>query len=980
MMGSTKAFAKTLSVLAAAALGLAACSGDSSSSSRSLSYELNSRQFFVEESLGSVQFQGGASLDLSLSIGSSAFRSTDEGNNFFYTLSDRGPTFDCSESQAIIGVANLCGGNAGTVFALPQFAPQIQKWKLSGVGTKLSIEKLETIRISTQNGSDVNGLPNEGSGEVGYDPNGNELGTSANGFDPEALVRLNNGRFWVADEYGPSLVLLESDGRIVRREVPQGRGVDYVAAGYTVSEGFLPGILARRQVDRGISALAVTPDNEFLYFVMEAPLANPSVAAVADSRVVRIVKLALNDDGSIASVDGEYLYRLDTPSQFATKHDGKGALDTGEFVSQSEVRVTEAAAVDVDSLVVVEQARDVSKYYRINLANATSILGSQWDQESTSPSLEEQFLVSDAPFVVKQLGFDSLSMPLPAGIDALGENIEGLALLSSAFVAVVSDNRYGVYDQSSAGARSRISILPLGSFIISSTPPYRPSLDYAESASYQRADAQPDTGAAEIVAVDTTNDQLFVVNAQLGIVEVLDIETPLQPTLLGQLDIAAAATDSGVTLGAINSVAVGTQHVAVAIENSDRQQNGIAALYNLEDLTLAATFEVGAGPDMLTFDLLAQRLLVANEGEPNDDYSIDPEGSVTLIDLTDGVDAAEVTQIGFSEFNAGGARASELPAGVRVFGPGASVAQDLEPEYIGVALNNNKAFVSLQENNAVAVIDFDSKSVSEIFALGTKDFGVKGNELDVNDDGSINFGLWPGVVGMYQPDAIAAYQFAGKNFFVTANEGDARDYSGFSEELRASDLDGVSGPDIDPANPSANAAADDNQLGRLKVSSEAGNTDADNDIEEISAFGARSFAIWDEEGNLVFDSGADLLRVTHALLGNNANDRDTRSDDKGAEPEGLTLIASLGRVYAFIGLERTGGIAVYDVTSPYGVQFVQYVNNRNFAADLQNETGDVGPEGLTGFLKEGVGYIVVGNEVSGNVRIFELDAGNSVSD
>jgi len=389
---------------------------------------------------------------------------------------------------------------------------------------------------------------------------------------------------------------------------------------------------------------------------------------------------------------------------------------------------------------------------------------------------------------------------------------------------------------------------------------------------------------------------------------------------------------------------------------------------------------VGAGPDMLTFDLLAQRLLVANEGEPNDDYSIDPEGSVTLIDLTDGVDAAEVTQIGFSEFNPGGARASELPAGVRVFGPGASVAQDLEPEYIGVALNNSKAFVSLQENNAVAVIDFDSKSVSEIFALGTKDFGVKGNELDVNDDGSINFGLWPGVVGMYQPDAIAAYQFAGKNFFVTANEGDARDYSGFSEELRASDLDGVSGPDIDPANPSANAAADDNQLGRLKVSSEAGNTDADNDIEEISAFGARSFAIWDEEGNLVFDSGADLLRVTHALLGNNANDRDTRSDDKGAEPEGLTLIASLGRVYAFIGLERTGGIAVYDVTSPYGVQFVQYVNNRNFAADLQNETGDVGPEGLTGFLKEGVGYIVVGNEVSGNVRIFELDAGNSVSD
>ncbi len=978
MMGSTKAFAKTFTLLATAALGLAACSGDRDSSGRSLSYELNARQFFVEESLGTVQFSGGNSLTLGLSIGSGAFRSVDEGNNIFYTLSDRGPSFPCADSQQVIGVSNFCADNSGTVFAIPEFAPRIQKWKLSGIGTKLSLEQLDTIVIGASLTEDANGLPNpqaQGGGENGYDNNGTELSRSVNGIDPEALVRLSNGRFWVADEYGPSLLLLDEDGRMLRREVPEGRAVDYSSASYTVSEDFLPGILSRRQIDRGISALALSPDNQFLYFVMEAPLANPNISAAAASRVVRIGKLALNEDGSIASIVGEYLYRLDSPAQFATKHNGQGALDNGEFVSQSEVTVTEAAAVDVDHLVVVEQARGVSKYYRVNLANAVSVLGSQWDQVNTSPSLEEQYLLADVPFVTKQLGFDSLSKPLPAGIDPLGEYTEGMALLSSNFVALVEDNRYGVYDQSAAGRRNRIAVLPLGAFVIKSAAPVRPSLSYEQSASYKRDDAQLNSGSAEIVAADTINDQLFVVNAQRGSVEVLDISTPLSPVFSAELDIAAAATDSGKSLGAVNSVATGSEYVAVAIENSDRQQNGIAALYRLDDLSLAATFEVGAGPDMITFDLLSGRVLVANEGEPSDDYSVDPEGSVTLIDLSDGVDAAAVTQIGFSEFNVGGARAAELPEGVRVYGPGASVAQDLEPEYITVALTNREAFVSLQENNAVAVIDLSEARVDRILALGTKDFGVPGNELDVNDNGSVSIASWPGVVGMYQPDGIGAYQNGGKNFFITANEGDARNYTGFSEKRRASELDGVSGPAIDPANPSAAAAADDSRLGRLKVSSEAGDTDQDGDIDQISAFGGRSFAIWDENGNLIYDSGADIARLTEVLLGSNFNERDERSDDKGAEPEGLKLIASLGRVYAFIGLERTGGVAIYDVSSPYGVQFVQYVNNRNFAADLQNETGDVGPEGITGFLKDSVGYVVVGNEVSGNVRIFQLDTG-----
>ena len=972
MIGSKRAFLKTFPLLAAA-FGLAACSGDSDSNRRQLSFELNSRQFLVEESLGTVQFSNGATLSPSLSLGSGAFRSTDEGNNIFYTISDRGPTFPCADSAELIGQAGFCNDENGTVFVQPQFQPRIQQWKLSGVGTGLTLEKQETLLIKAGNTLRANGLPNEnsnGSQEVAFDTNGNQLLANPNGIDPEALVKLENGRFWVADDYGPSLLLLDSDGTILRREVPIGRGGDYIGAGYDIGESYLPSVLSKRQNGLGISALALSPDNAFLYFVMSAPLANPNLAAVAESRIVRIGKLALNDDGSIASIEGEYLYRLDSPEQYARLADGEGDLESGEPVAQSEIRVTEAAAIDTDFLVLVEQARSVSKYYKVNLANAESILGTSWDDGNTVPSLEQQYLVDGVPFVPKHLGFDSLNMPLPSNIDPLGENVEGLALLSNNFVALVNDNRYGLFGQTA----NRISILPLGAFFTDNLP-LQISLNYAESASFRRNDAQLDTGAATALAADSTNSQLFVVNGQSGGVDVVDVSDALSPVLTGTVDIAAAEADSGKALGAVSSAVTGSGYLALAIAADNPQDNGVVALYLLEDLSLAATYDVGPGPSYITFDLLSSSLLVANEGLPTADYSVDPEGSVTLLDLRNGIDSVAITTIGFSDFNSGGSRADEVPAGIAPLAPGATLAQDLEPGRIAVALNNEKAFVSLQSNNAVAVIDLASASVDALIDLGVKDFGQARNSVDVNDNGSINPQAWPGVVGLYQPFGLRAYQSGGKSFFVTANEGRARDSVGFSELLRASDLDGVNGPDIDPANPSAADAADDNQLGRLQVSSERGDTDGDGDIDQITAFGARSFSIRDADGKLVYDSGNELIRVTQELLGNNANDSDRLSEEKGAQPKGLLLLSSLERIYALITLQGTGGVAIYDITSPFGVQYVSYVNNRNFAASLSNETGDVGPQGAASFVVDGTAYLAVANSVTGNVRIFRLRTG-----
>ncbi|WP_272993965.1 MULTISPECIES: choice-of-anchor I family protein [Spongiibacter] len=971
MIGSKRALLKTFPLLAAA-FGMVACSGDSDSSSRRLSFELNSRQFFVEESLGTVQFSNGASLPVSLSVGSGAFRATDEGSNIFYTITDRGPTFPCSDSAEMIGQANFCDDNSGVVFVQPQYQPRIQKWKLSGVGTKLALEQQDTVFIEA-GAQKASGLPNANSNgpeEVAFDPSGNQLLSTPNGIDPEALVKLENGRFWVADDYGPSLLLIDSDGTILRREVPAGRGADYTGAAYTVSESYLPSILSKRQNGRGISALALSPDNAFLYFVMAAPLANPGSAAAAESRIVRIGKLALNDDGTISSIDGEYLYRLDSPEQYARLFDGSGDLDNGELIDQSEIRVTEAAAVDTDYLVVVEQARSVSKYYKINLADAESILGTSWDDSNTSPSLEEQFLVAGVPFVPKHLGFDSLSMPLPSGIDPLGENVEALALLSANFVALINDNRYGLYGDTA----NRIAILPLGAFLVDNVP-LQISMDYAESASIRRNDAQLNGGAAKAVASDSTNSQLFVLNGQTGGVDIVDVSEALSPVLNGTVDLSAAEADAAKTLGAATSIATGSGFLAVAIAADNPQDDGIAALYLLEDLSLVATYDVGPGPSAIVFDLLSSSLLVANEGLPSDDHSVNPEGSITQIDLSDGVDNVTINDIDFSEFNSGGSRADEVPAGLKPLAPGVTLAQDLEPGRISVTLDNDKAYVSLQSNNAVAVIDLETASVDALIDLGVKDFGEARNSLDVNDNGSITLQTWPGVVGLYQPYGLRTYQSGGSNFFVTANEGRARDFSGFSELLRASDLDGVVGPEIDPANPSAAAAGNDSQLGRLQVSSERGDTDGDGDIDQISAFGARSFSVRDAEGNLIYDSGNDLIRVTQTLLGNNANDRDTLSDEKGAQPKGLALVSSQERIYALITLNGVGGVAVYDITSPYGVQFVSYLNNRNFAASLSNETGDVGPEGLATFVVESVAYLAVANSATGNVRIFRLRTG-----
>lgn len=481
------------------------------------------------------------------------------------------------------------------------------------------------------------------------------------------------------------------------------------------------------------------------------------------------------------------------------------------------------------------------------------------------------------------------------------------------------------------------------------------------------------TGAAEITAYDARSQRLFVVNGALGTVDVLDLANPAAPVKVGTL--TAAPFGSGV-----NSVDVHDGLVALAIEATNRQAAGTVAFHDAKTLELVSSVPVGALPDMLTFTRDGRYVLVANEGEPDATYTNDPEGSVSIIELK-GRRAPTVRTATFTRFN--GQEAALRQQGIRIYGPNATAAQDFEPEYITTDARGTTAWVTLQENNAVAEVDIRRATVTRVLPLGYKNHNVAGQGLDASDrDGPgntalINIRPRP-VFGMYQPDAIASYEIFGRTFLVTANEGDAREYTAFAEEARAGSLS--LNPAIFTTEACGGVACTSNAaLGRLTVTRALGRNTATGQYDTLFALGGRSFSIWSEDGGLVWDSGDQLEQRTTALPNvafnaNNAantNALDDRSDNKGPEPEGVVVGRFGLRHYAFIGLERVGGVMVYDVTRPRSPSFVTYLNPRT------GGTGDLGPEGLTLVparqSPNGKPLLIVGNEISGTTAVLQIN-------
>lgn len=481
--------------------------------------------------------------------------------------------------------------------------------------------------------------------------------------------------------------------------------------------------------------------------------------------------------------------------------------------------------------------------------------------------------------------------------------------------------------------------------------------------------------AAEIVAHDPSTQRLFVVNGRDRRLDVLDIQNPANPTKVAQVDMSPYGN-------VVNSVAVHDGLIAVAMEANVKTDPGKVVLLDL-DLNVVNAITAGSLPDMVTFSPDGRWLLVANEGEPNtynnfgnetNGPSVDPEGTVTVIDLATGPANPIVRTATFTAFN------NALPAGVRIDGPNATVAQDLEPEYVAISSDSTTAWVTLQENNAIGVVDIASATVTQLIPLGLKDHSQPGFGLDASDqDGGINIRPWP-ILGMFQPDSIATYQYKGQTYLVTANEGEARsDWPGFRDDARLSTLN------LDTnVFPNAAFLKQTNNLGRLTVSRVDGDLDGDGDLDRIQVFGARSFTIWTTDGQAVYDSGDQLEQLTASLFPRNFNAShgnntlDNRSTAKGPEPEGLAIGKVAGRTLAFIGLERIGGVAVYDISNPFEPGLVDYVNTRNLAGSFNFATsGDLGPEGVLFISPEnspnGSPLVVVAHEVSGSTVIFQVN-------
>lgn len=472
--------------------------------------------------------------------------------------------------------------------------------------------------------------------------------------------------------------------------------------------------------------------------------------------------------------------------------------------------------------------------------------------------------------------------------------------------------------------------------------------------------------SAEICEYDPISQRLFIANSIGSKLDIVNFADPSNPVLFSSIDIT--------TYGAINSVAVKNGIVALAIENAPNKQLPGKVVFMDTNGTFISQVTVGVLPDMVAFNHAGTKVYTANEGEPNDSYTVDPEGSVSVVDISGGVASvtgANVTQISFTSFN--GQEALLRSQGIRIFGPNATAAQDFEPEYITISDDDTKGWVTLQENNAIAELNLVNNTIVKLIPLGTKDHNVFGNGLDASDVTSqINNSNFP-IKGMYLPDAVAQYSMGGNVYLLTANEGDARAYSGFNEESSVSALP------LDPVIfPNAADIKNNAVLGRLKVTSASGDLNNNGTFEEIHVFGARSFSIWDAaSGSQVFDSGNELEEITanHPLYGNlfNASNgapiaKKNRSDDKGPEPEGIAIGKVNNIDYAFIALERIGGVMAYDITNPSAPQYVTYSNNRG---------PDRGSEGIV-FISaadspNGKNLLVLANETSSTLSIFEIE-------
>lgn len=396
--------------------------------------------------LGRVAFPGGKTMDFTVGIGSGAFHAKGDPANVFYTVTDRGPNIPCDETQKVVNVADLslCGGDkAGKVFPIPSFVPTIYKIALNADHT---FTVLETVTLKGTVGQPISGLSNPiqvSNTEKAFNADGLQMAFDAGGLDVEALVKLSDGTFWISEEYGPSVAHIAADGRILERWVPSGLEGDLKAAAYPV-KGKLPSILKWRKLNRGVESLAISPDEKFLYFAMQSPLAHPNNDAYKTSDAVRLLKIAI----ATGDVVGEYVYPLDDPKSFVSDNAKKAR-------KQNDVKISEMAALGNDRLLVLERISKTTKFYAVDLKSGKNFANTRWDADVTSPSVElmgvKGMMDKGVAPLTKKLVLDTDS------IKGMPEKIEGIGVIDANTLMLINDSDFGIAGDSTVVVVTKVA-------------------------------------------------------------------------------------------------------------------------------------------------------------------------------------------------------------------------------------------------------------------------------------------------------------------------------------------------------------------------------------------------------------------------------------------------------------------------------------------------------------------------------------------
>ena len=515
------------------------------------------------------------------------------------------------------------------------------------------------------------------------------------------------------------------------------------------------------------------------------------------------------------------------------------------------------------------------------------------------------------------------------------------------------------------------------------------SLDITMSAHYTSGSFNADGGVMEIVAYNKANGHAYAVNGQDGVLASIDIaggDTELSSV---DIDVKALVSDSDFTYGDMTSVAVSPDGslIATALQDADYDEEGRIALFSSDSdgsIELLKVYEAGIQPDMVTFSPDGRYVLTADEGEPREGYDEDdPEGSVTVVSLEDDI----VSVIGFEAFDNPLARKALADKGI-IMQKGTVPSEDFEPEYI--AVGNNKAYITLQEANAVAVLNLDSMLFTGVYTVGLEDYSIVPVDIDKKDD-AYNPRTYETLRGIRMPDGIAYFSVDGNDYIVTANEGDAREWGDYLNEDERDFGDGN-------VSPIGAITAENSGLDGMVVFLASDDYDGLDDCIDY-LYGGRTMTILRVDDNgleEVFTTADDAERITYSYLPeyyNASNDNavlDDRSGKKGPEAEAVTVGEVNGRIYAFLALERTGGIIIYDVTDPENSKYVNYINTRDFTSIVSGSEiyedgeldkwvtgGDVAPEGLAFASAEdsptGEALLIAAFEVSGTVAVYTLN-------